>query len=140
MDSKPLDPDQSLEQHIPPDAIPGDIRGPYQHHKDKRVSLEPIFSILLNHPMVMGFMTGLAKKTNIQRSTLSIWKRDLLRDPRWHPRRDHSAQTHQNFTDEQELELPDRIAKKYIEKRHFYIDGEFKIDTPRFFSGNRMQK
>jgi hypothetical protein len=40
-------------------------RGPFQRHKDKLLSWEPIFSILLDHPNVMGFLTALAKRTKI---------------------------------------------------------------------------
>jgi hypothetical protein len=124
--------EQWFEEQRPPARISGHIRGPYQHHKDNLPELEPIFSILLDPPNVRGFLTALAKRTNICRQTLARWRHSLLHDPTWRPRRDHYGDGHRTFTYLQERELPDRIETNYIDKGLFYSDAEFKIDVLRF--------
>jgi hypothetical protein len=122
-----------LDQCNVPRVIPSYKRGPYQHHKDRLPELEPIFAVLLDHPDVPGFMMTLATRINVHRSTLSTWKRNLLEDPTWRPRREHYSLVQRIFTDLQELELSDRIATKYIDRGLFYSDADFKIDALRFY-------
>jgi hypothetical protein len=83
--------DEWIEQRVPPAPIPGDIHSPCEHHKDNLGSLEPIFKMLLNSPKVTGFTERLSEKTNIHRSTLSTWRRSLLRDPASPPMRHHDT-------------------------------------------------
>jgi hypothetical protein len=124
--------EQWFERHLPPAPISGYIRGPYQHHKDNLPELEPIFSILLDPPNVRGFLTALAKTTNICRQTVATWRQSLWRDPAWRPRREHYGEGHRTFTYLQERELIDRIEMNYIDKGLVYGDAEFKIDVLRF--------
>jgi hypothetical protein len=125
-----------LDQRNVPRLIPSYKRGPYQHHKDRLPEFEPIFAVLLDHPEVPGFMMTLATRINVHRSTLSTWKRKLLENPTWRPCREHYSLVQRIFTDLQELELSDRIATKYIDRRLFYSDADFTIDALRSSEGS----
>jgi hypothetical protein len=94
-------------------------RGPYEHHKDNLLKLEPIFKILQISPRSTGFMEALARRTSLSRSTLSTWKANLLANPSWRPMRIHYSFPQQAFPDEQDRELATGIAVSYIEKGVF---------------------
>jgi hypothetical protein len=108
-------------------------RGPYEHHEDNLLKLEPIFKILQISPRITGFMDALARGTSISRSTLSTWKVNLLANPSWRPMRIHCSFPQRAFTDEQDRELATGIAVSSIEKGLFYTDAHFKIDAIKFY-------
>jgi hypothetical protein len=106
-------------------------RGPYQHHKDNRLALEPIFRALSGY-IPDGGLSRLAGRVGLKVTTLSCWKRMLARDPTWRPSRDAYALPHRIFTDAQEARLLGRIFCEYLYKGFFYCDEDFKIDALKF--------